>query len=216
MMRFNEVFARNILSTVFGNLYGPIEVRDKPDLWCIEKNIGIEVTHCINEREAEGLNLLLQVLNNGGKGQERNIERLLQLGYDFTPDQFWVDNGPQMQIKETPVDLLIKTIQLKTEKLNSTKSNYQKMDRYDLFVNSTISLSEYGKLFDLAQRVAKELASGEGNRFTRVYLLTLENKLIVMENTIQSVREYFIPPLILESCQKEARKESRKMKNEQT
>ena len=162
--RFEECFAKQILSACFPNVYGKIEVRDKPDLWCVERDIGIEVTNCTTEKEAEVLNLWLRIKEHKGVEQERNIERLKQLGFEYQDILEW---GPS----DFVLSSFYRSIEQKIEKLNSPTANYKDMQEYHLFINSMLEIG-FARQFRIENRVREILRASRGKTFSAVHLLT--------------------------------------------
>ena len=180
MKRFEEYLVKQILYHCYPDLYGKIEVRDKPDLWCVEKNIGIEVTNCTPQKEAESMNLWAQIKRHGGIGQERNIEHLKKNGYDYKPDIIWNGGTYSNDIDSSPIHFFLDAIDAKHNKLNSTTAKYQAMERYDLFVNSLIFIPIYQE-YRVAERIFEKQGALQDKRFSTIYLLTNESKLVVFD-----------------------------------
>lgn len=164
MRRFDECLAKQILSACYPDVYGKIEIQDKPDLWCEEKGIGVEVTTSTTQKEAEVLNLWMTIKQNNGVGQERRIERLKKLGYEYQEILEW-----------TPGDFILlhfyRAIEQKIKKLNSRTANYKEMQEYHLFVHSILEV-EFGQQFEIEKRVREILRASQGKTFSAVHFLT--------------------------------------------
>ena len=164
MRRFDECLAKQILSACYPDVYGKIEIQDKPDLWCEEKGIGVEVTTSTTQKEAEVLNLWMTVKQNNGVGQERRIERLKKLGYEYQEILEW-----------KPGDFILlhfyRAIEQKIKKLNSRTANYKEMQEYHLFVHSILEV-EFGQQFEIEKRVREILRASQGKTFSAVHFLT--------------------------------------------
>lgn len=212
--RFEECLAKQILSRCYPDLYGKIEVRDKPDLWCVGKKIGIEVTNCTPQKEVESMKLWAQITRRGGIGQERNIEHLKKNGYDYKPDIVWDGGTYSDNIQTSPIRHFLDAIDAKHQKLNSATANYQEMERYDLFVTSLISIP-YQQKFKVADLVFDKLNAMQGRKFTTVYLLTFEEKLFAFGNSKWSIDEKYLYGVIKRWVE-ESIKESRNETHDQT
>ena len=164
MRRFDECLAKQILSACYPDVYGKIEIQDKPDLWCEEKGIGVEVTTSTTQKEAEVLNLWMTIKQNNGVGQERRIERLKKLGYEYQEILEW-----------KPGDFILlhfyRAIEQKIKKLNSRTANYKEMQQYHLFVHSILEV-EFGQQFEIEKRVREILRASQGKTFSAVHFLT--------------------------------------------
>ena len=90
--RFEEYFAKVVLENCFSNRLSELTVKDKPDLWS-KNNIGIEVTNCMPQDIVEQIHLWRRISKNGSENQERNIERLKQLGIEYSGGSFVWDQG---------------------------------------------------------------------------------------------------------------------------
>ncbi|MBO4522157.1 MAG: hypothetical protein J5703_03105 [Methanomicrobium sp.] len=205
--RFEECFAKQILSTCFPDVYGKIEVRDKPDLWCVERDIGIEVTNCTTEKEAEVLNLWLQIKKHKGVGQERNIERLKQLGCEYQDILEW---GPS----DFVLSSFYRSIEQKIERLNSPTANYKEMQEYHLFINSMLEM-DFGQQFRVENRVREILRASQGRTFSAVHILTRTHALYTFYLSDKHPKELHFYNHI-HWFAKEAIKECRGEKDEQT
>lgn len=162
--RFEECFAKQILSACFPDVYGEIEVRDKPDLWCMERDIGIEVTNCTTKDEAEVLNLWMQIKKHNGIGQERNIEHLKKLGFEYQQVLEW-------ESTDFVLSSFYHSIEKKIERLNNPNANYKEMQEYHLFVNSMLEIV-FGQQFTIENRVCEILQASQGKTFSAVHFLT--------------------------------------------
>lgn len=164
MRRFDECLAKQILSACYPDVYGKIEIRDKPDLWCMDKGIGVEVTTSTTQKEAEVLNLWMTIKQSNGVGQERRIERLKKLGYEYKEVLEW-----------KPDDFILshfyRAIERKIKKLNSRASNYKEMEDYHLFIHSILEV-EFGQQFEIEKQVREILRASQGKTFSAVHFLT--------------------------------------------
>lgn len=205
--RFEEWFAKQILSACFPDVYEEIEVRDKPDLWCVERDIGIEVTNCTTKDEAEVLNLWLRIKEHNGVGQEQNIERLKQLGFEYQEILEW---GPS----DFVLSSFYRSIEQKIEKLNSQTANYKVMQEYHLFVNSMLEIG-FGQQFRIENRVREILRTSQGRTFSTVHLLTRTHVLYTFYLSDEHPKEQRFYNKI-HWFAKEAMKECKGEKDEQT
>ena len=138
---YDECYAKILLENVF---LENIELcnSDKPDLICKELSLGIEVTSAIRkeDRELHKLWYMMHYLNE--EQQERNKERMLQLGVSYTGGlQVWGSRTfYHDKIEGTLSEDVYLAFNSKVEKLN--KGNYQKLNRYDLFIDSQTFLPD--------------------------------------------------------------------------
>lgn len=182
--RFEEYFAKYILEKCFLEKFVELTVKDRPDLWC-KNHIGIEVTNCMPKEAVEAAHLWDIISKNGTKNQERNIERLKQLGMEYNGGSFVWDQGwYSPNIDESPIKLFLNAVESKVERLNSPTAHYAPMDSYELFVNSFIFIP-MGQMHIVVKRL--KTINSKSKKFDTIYLLTNEQKLVVfdMKNDMQ-------------------------------
>ena len=176
--RFEEYFAKVILENCFPDRLVGLTVNDKPDLWSKNK-IGIEVTNCMPQEVVEQIHLWHRISKNGTKNQERNIERLKQLGVEYNGWSFLWDQGCYSQILDvSPIRYFLDAVEKKVEKLNSTNSHYASMESYELFVNSFI-LIPLEQMREVMERL--NTINNKSKKFDIIYLLTNEQKLLIFD-----------------------------------
>lgn len=176
---FDEYFAKVILESCFPDKFADLMVADKPDLQC-GSEIGIEVTNCMPKKVAEAFNLWHRVAKQGKQTPPRIIERLEQLD-EVQRDEIglvWNQGAYTDNINDSPIKYFLNAVEKKVERLNSDKASYNKMDCYELFVNSFIFIPHY-QISAVISRL-KEL-NDKPKRFNYIYLLTNEQKLLVFD-----------------------------------
>lgn len=162
---YDECYAKVILEDVFPTRYTNLSIEDKPDLIDNVDCIGVEVTNSVSQKRRELLKLWYMIPYIDEQQKEKNIERMLQLGVEYTGGiQSWPNIGHSKQISD-----FFDTFEKKVQKLNN--SQYVTLERYDLFVISELflTLEELSEmLIELQKRNISQL------KYSYVYLFYLE------------------------------------------
>ena len=174
--RFNEYFAKVVLESCFPEKYDELVVSDKPVIRHPISSIGIEVTYSMPAKEAEAVNLWYRI-KNSLTDRPRDAERLMKLGIDSQAEEFvWNQGSYSADILNSPIKEFFDAVKQKVERLNSENANYAEMERYELFVNSTIFIPER-QMFEVVE-ILKTINNGR-KRYSNIYLLTNDQKLLV-------------------------------------
>lgn len=162
---YDECYAKVILEDVFPTRYANLLIEDKPDLIDNVNCIGVEVTNSVSQKRRELLKLWYMIPYIDEQQKEKNIERMRQLGVEYTGGiQSWPSIGHSKQISD-----FFDTFEKKVQKLNN--SQYVTLERYDLFVISELflTLEELSEmLIELQKRNISQL------KYSYVYLFYLE------------------------------------------
>ncbi len=184
--RFEEYFVKVILEYCFPEKFSDLHVSDKPDLQS-SQGIGIEVTNCMPTEVAEAFNLWHRVAKEGDQTPLRILERLEQLDAVQLDEKglIWNQRTYTDNIDKSPVKDFLDAVEKKVERLNN--SDYERLDRYELFVNSFIFIPYYQ--FDAVVKRLKSI-NNKALKFSTIYLLTNEQKLLAfdMDNIALQIR----------------------------
>ncbi len=138
---YYECYAKVILEEFFFDYVGVLKLSDKPDLINVDKSIGIEVTIADDPGQIEAEKLWSRMPYKDFAQQARDIERMRQLGVEYMGGiQTWPSRNYAVDIRQTPVNWVIKAFQSKVKKLNS--GNYQVFEHYALFIHSDVWLND--------------------------------------------------------------------------
>lgn len=133
---YYECYAKAILEDLFTDRYGYLDISDRPDLQNEKLSIGVEVTSAVpkEHREAEKLWYTMPYVES--EKRKKNIERMRQLGVEYTEGiQVWdTVTISGTKIDGYPIEEFISAYQNKLQKLNERQ--YKTFSCYDLFVYS--------------------------------------------------------------------------------
>lgn len=120
-----EVYAKYILETVYGDRYGTLLLRDRPDLQTADGEAGIEVTS-VNGESFERLVTEIAMSQPYQAPSDKILELCAKCGIEYHSWQTFV-------IKPLPAAGFIDPFRKKLKKLNA---GYAFLGRYDLFLYS--------------------------------------------------------------------------------
>ncbi len=142
---YHECLAKIVLETMFPSHFMDLELKDKPDLQNIEKQVGVEVTSSINPIQERNEGLCTKI----AYGQIRNKEKAIEIiNSSYEPRSIMI-NGKEIREPERycngilvgipgrdSFDLIYKAFKQKVYKLN--KGGYRIFLHNTLFVHSDI------------------------------------------------------------------------------
>lgn len=163
--KYDECFAKLILEEYFSDRYGDLQLQDKPDLFDVENNIGIEVVLAVDEKRNEAMTLWAKIPEKNPQQQKRAIERMKQLGEEYQGGvQCWSSVEYPYDLSRSPLQLFVKALVKKANLLN--KNQYKECDRYDLFVNSSIYIQPelLSELFEQIKSI-----NNKGKKYSFIY-----------------------------------------------
>ena len=120
-----EVYAKLVLETLYGDRYGTLLLRDRPDLQTADGESGIEVTS-VNGEAFERLVTEIAVSQPCQAPSERILDLCAECGIEYHAWQTFV-------IKPLPAAGFIEPFRKKLKKLNA---GYAFLGHYDLFLYS--------------------------------------------------------------------------------
>lgn len=177
--RFEEYFVKVILEYCFPEKFSDLHVSDKPDLQS-GQGIGIEVTNCMPRKVVEAFNLWDRVAKQGEETPPRILQRLEQLDEVQLDEEglVWNQGAYTDNIDDSPIKDFLTAVEKKVERLNNRNADYDRMDRYELFVNSFIFIPHYqiGVVIERLKAINKK-----EKKFSTIYLLTSEQKLLIFD-----------------------------------
>lgn len=163
--KYDECFAKLILEEYFSDRYGDLQLQDKPDLFDVENNIGIEVVLAVDEKRNEAMTLWAKIPEKNPQQQKRAIERMEQLGEEYQEGfKSWKPVSYPLNLQKSPLQDFIKAVEKKVDKLN--QNLYKECDRYDLFVNSSIYIQPelLSELFEQIKSI-----NNKGKKYSFMY-----------------------------------------------
>lgn len=135
--KYDECFAKVVIEEYFFGRYGYLQLQDKPDLFDVENNIGIEVVLAVDEKRNEAMTLWAKMPEKTPKQQEGAKKRMLELGEKYHDGiMTWSPVDYPLDLHKSPLHRVVEVVIAKVDKLNDNQ--YKKCDRYDLFINSSI------------------------------------------------------------------------------
>ena len=69
-LKYDECYAKLILEEYFSDRYGDLQLQDKPDLFDVENNIGIEVVLAVDEKRNEAMTLWAKMPEKNSQQQK--------------------------------------------------------------------------------------------------------------------------------------------------
>lgn len=176
---FDEYFAKVILERCFPEKFPSLEVKDKPDLQCGTK-IGVEVTNCMPQCVVEAFHLRRRARKQGEDTPSRILERIEQIQKVRTEGEnsVWYQESDLGDMDTSPIKYFLDAVKDKVERLNSDTANYADIERYELFVNSFISLED-GQIAKVLHRLSE--INAWPRKYSTIYLLIAEQKLLVFD-----------------------------------
>lgn len=140
-LNFDECFAKVVLEEYYSEIYGDLQLRDKPDLWDMKNDIGIEVVCAVDEKMNEALMLWAKMPEKTHKQQEGEKKRMLDLGVEYQEGIMSLSSVLYpYDLQKSPLLKVIEVVGNKVDKLNNNL--YAKCSRYDLFVVSSIYIQD--------------------------------------------------------------------------
>lgn len=129
-LRYDECYAKIVLSQLVSNAYENIVIKDKPDLQFSDGSRGIEVTQAIEEKQQEAEKLFVKASRGLVNDKERVMKRIREIGCKC-------ENGILLGIpsKDT-FQLILKAMEDKLDKINN--GSYAHFCHYDLFIFSDV------------------------------------------------------------------------------
>ena len=140
-----EVYAKYILEAVYGERYGTLLLRDKPDLQTADGEAGIEVTS-VNGEIFERLVTEIAMSQPYRAPSDRILELCVKCGIEYHSWQTFV-------IHPLPAAGFIEPVRKKLKKLNA---GYALLGRYDLFLYSDRHTLEDYELEPLLETLCDE------------------------------------------------------------
>lgn len=135
--KYDECFAKVVIEKYFFGRYGCLQLQDKPDLFDVENNIGIEVVLAVDEKRNEAMMLWVKMPEKTPNLQEAAKRRMIELGEKYQDGiMIWSPVDYPHDLHKSPLYKVVEAIISKVTKLNDNQ--YKKCDRYDLFINSSI------------------------------------------------------------------------------
>lgn len=140
-IRYEECVAKIFLEWADGDVYQNLIMRDKPDLFCEQTKIGIEVTEAIDPILKEAESLWTWIPYSSKEKAERLKGQMKNLGYEYQGGiQCWGGKDYSNNIDSVPYNDLYSAIEQKLRTLR--KGQYYKCEKYELFVESNILIQE--------------------------------------------------------------------------
>lgn len=179
---YNECYAKIILEDLFADRYGKLLILDKPDLQNDDLSIGVEITSAVPQSHREALKLWYTMPYVDREKQEKNKERMKQLGAEYEGDiQTWPTKCYSSNVIDgNPIENFLKVLEIKIKKLNS--NNYKFFNNYDLFVDSDIDVAD-----SILSKVLERIISiNKGKKiFSYIYLLS-QDKILLFDMKLQA------------------------------
>lgn len=192
--RYEECFAKYVLERFLPKQYHTLELGDRPDLFNVALDIGVEVSSAVNENQINAISLSTDIVYGRVRDKQKAIERIKKLGSTFT------EYGTSHHQPDTSYEDLIVTYREKTERLNS--QDWKVFANNHLFVEINSLFLEYS--FDKLMREITDINNSFKIHFNMV-ILWFCNFLFVLDidnNSIEK-REYSINEFTV--CAVEAR-----------
>ncbi len=189
--KFDEYFAKVILERCFPEKFPLLTVKDRPDLQ-YENKIGVEVTNCMPPKVVESFKLRDRAQMLKENTPLRVLERIEQIHEVRTVgnSDIWEQEPYTDDIDESPTKYFLKAVAEKTEKLNSNTAKYAAMKRYELFVNSFISLQRNKIIKQVLDRLMT--INNRPRKYSIIYLLAAEQKLLVFDMEREWVTQKYL------------------------
>lgn len=140
-----EVYAKYLLEAVYGDRYGTLLLRDKPDLQTLDGEAGVEVTS-VNGEIFERLVTEIAMSQPCRTPSERVLELCAKCGIEYHSWQTFV-------IHPLPAAGFVEPFRKKLKKLNA---GYAFLGRYDLFLYSDRHTLEDYELDPLLEALCQE------------------------------------------------------------
>ncbi len=140
-----EIYAKYVLETLYGERYGKLLLRDRPDLQTMDGESGIEVTS-VNGEAFERLVTEIAMNKPYQAPSNRILELCAQCGIEYDSWQTFV-------INPLPAAGFIEPFRKKLKKLNA---GYAFLGRYDLFLYSDRHTLEDYELEPLLETLCDE------------------------------------------------------------
>lgn len=140
-----EIYAKHVLETVYGERYGTLLLRDKPDLQTVDGESGIEVTS-VNGEPFERLVTEIAMSKPYQAPSDRILDLCAKCGIEYHAWQTFV-------IKPLPAAGFLEPFRKKLKKLNA---GYAFLGRYDLFLYSDRHTLEAYELEPLLESLCGE------------------------------------------------------------
>ena len=175
MSKYEEYCAKLMLEQFCHEKYKNLLVRDKPDLWDLDNNVGIEVTSCIPEEERKAISIACEIRDSDNETKKAELIDKLEKGYRYSeyglehPMKILHWSGSEHpNIKETWCNAFFLSVDKKIKKLNS--GNYREMAEYNLYVNSELFIEDW-----MPEKLIKEIdcLNCKDKKFSYVYLVAL-------------------------------------------
>lgn len=177
---FDEYFAKIVLEKCFPKKFFNLQISDKPDLRH-GNEIGIEVTNCMPKEVAEAFSLWHRVAKQGEQTPPRVLERLKQLNMVRVENGglIW-DQGVQSEyFDEFPMKDFFNAVSKKLEKLNNKNACYAELKSYELFVSSTLYITNFKTTFAVLEKL--KTLNTKPKKFDNIYLLTINQTLLCFD-----------------------------------
>lgn len=189
---YTECYVKLVLEKFFPGRYENLQISDCPDLKDAIKNVGIEVTTSTAAKDQEAIHLAGQIPFMKCQSQRKVINYLNKNGYKYTKfglehplrSYSWIGLDPP-PIDNTFCAEFIEAVKIKLNKLNG--KNYEKLDRYDLFVIALLYIEDWmpAKLLDKLLSM-----SNQAKKYSFIYLLALNGLYVFdIENQKWSLTE---------------------------
>lgn len=184
--RYEECYAKVILEH-FG-IYMDLVIQDRPDLYDLKNDIGVEVTEAIEQSKKEATKLWYTMKKHPLPKRIRNMERMQQLGYEYQGGiQLWGGKDYTNGINSSVYNIIYDSIRTKEEKLNS--GNYKMCKQNNLFLLTEIMIKDEWE-YKLLLKV-KEIISDFKLKFNNVYIL-FQNDLVELQIDNEYIRSFEI------------------------
>ena len=170
-LRYQECYAKILLERCVPKFKSGLQMRDKPDLYCSDCDTGIEVTDIMSKEKREAVKLWYTMPYVKPEQQERNIDRMKQLGVEYSRGvQTWptitYDNG----LDSTPYQELYGAIKKKLHKLNN--GNQEQFSSNELLLFTELLL------YDCVEyRIVDRLESCQNDfvkKYDTLYIVTID------------------------------------------
>ena len=140
-LRYEECYAKVFLEYFYSNEFCNLTIQDKPDLYDLKNNIGIEVVEAEEQRKKEAVKLWYTMPYVSEEEQIKNKDRMKQLGEEYMGGfQFWNGISYDKDIDSKPFNVLYDVLNRKLHKLNA--GNYKSCKIYELFVYSELMIKK--------------------------------------------------------------------------
>ena len=139
--RDSEYFAKFLLEYFDSDRYSGLLVNDKPDLWCLKNDIGIEVVDAIDKKYKESESLWFKIPYVEKERQTKFKNVMFKNGYEYQGEvQCWGCNIYDKGANSKPYDIVYTALKDKLHTLN--KGQYKRFLNYELFINSNIHIQK--------------------------------------------------------------------------